>query len=426
MSHGTFCFMAFKGYGWYLSSTAALLYCSWFIHNIVAWMKIKPFIVDQGSLFRPKVGKWTRYIYMGTLFCTIPPIILQIYDNFRFFNNISDFYTNVRPYEPLFRDPWWVFTCLVLFHVVQKCYGTGVLELIRRSPRFGILLAAIILSLTFTALDIASSIHDFLGTTDGINPWWKLSLVFKCLTDTIMLDDFKTELKRLGIKRIRKEEKHRNSFALVIEDKDTDENGELEFADALNVSPERFAEDRRGAKSKNGQPQSPRGRLRNDSAVAGDTTSDDHRGEARTNVGRSGGRRISRLPGLGNIAAGGWKPFGGKRSWGKQQWDVERDPPDVQRFEPQQDPLTRSRTWDTTPDQYRPRTDDDDSIDDVPLYGRSARMERLSRGSGEGSSGSDRRRETPRNNAAALAPPAGALGSPDIDSIDFQTRPAGL
>lgn len=184
MSHGTFCFMAFKGYGWYLSSTAALLYCSWFIHNIVAWMKIKPFIVDQGSLFPPKVGKWVRYIYMATLFCTIPPIILQIVDNFRFFNNINDFYTQVRPYEPLFRDPWWVFTCLVLFHVVQKCYGTGVIELVKRSPRFGILLAAIILSLTFTTLDIASSIHDFLGTTDGINPWWKLSLVFKCLTDT--------------------------------------------------------------------------------------------------------------------------------------------------------------------------------------------------------------------------------------------------
>lgn len=33
---------------------------------------------------------------------------------------------------------------------------------------------------------------------DRINPYWKLTLVFKCLTDNIMLDDFKTELQKLG------------------------------------------------------------------------------------------------------------------------------------------------------------------------------------------------------------------------------------
>ena len=31
-----------------------------------------------------------------------------------------------------------------------------------------------------------------------INPYWKLALIFKCLTDNIMLDDFKTELNRIG------------------------------------------------------------------------------------------------------------------------------------------------------------------------------------------------------------------------------------
>ena len=95
--------MAFNGYGWYLSSTAALLYCSWIVHNLVAWMKIRPFFVDQRSMFKPETGKWVRRIYLGTLVCTIPPIILQIYDNFRFFNNINAFYVKVRPYEPLFR-----------------------------------------------------------------------------------------------------------------------------------------------------------------------------------------------------------------------------------------------------------------------------------------------------------------------------------
>jgi len=95
--------MAFKGYGWYLSSTATLLYCSWIVHNVVAWMKIRPFFTDSKSMFKPSTGKWVRRIYLGTLVCTIPPIVLQIYDNFRFFNNISDFYVKVRPYEPLMR-----------------------------------------------------------------------------------------------------------------------------------------------------------------------------------------------------------------------------------------------------------------------------------------------------------------------------------
>jgi hypothetical protein len=36
------------------------------------------------------------------------------------------------------------------------------------------------------------------GVVNGINPYWKLALIFKCLTDNIMLDDFKTELQRLG------------------------------------------------------------------------------------------------------------------------------------------------------------------------------------------------------------------------------------
>lgn len=33
---------------------------------------------------------------------------------------------------------------------------------------------------------------------NSINPYWKLALVFKCLTDNIMLDDFKSVLQRLG------------------------------------------------------------------------------------------------------------------------------------------------------------------------------------------------------------------------------------
>ncbi|EXJ86437.1 hypothetical protein A1O3_03388 [Capronia epimyces CBS 606.96] len=227
---GTFCFFTFPGYGWYLSSTAALLYCSWVVHNVVAWLKIGPLVC-----------KWVRRIYLGSLACTIPPIILQIYDNFRFFNNINDLYVTVRPYEPLMRDPWWVFSVLTLFEVIRKCYGTGVLELIKRSPRFAILLSAICLSLIFTVLDIVASIHSFIGSTDGINPWWKLSLMFKCLTDTIMLDDFKTELKRLGMKRLRRDEMRRQSVALVADSLESKRgDGHMEFSDPLSYNPTEY------------------------------------------------------------------------------------------------------------------------------------------------------------------------------------------
>ncbi|KAK5041804.1 hypothetical protein LTR13_002471 [Exophiala sideris] len=288
LSHGTFCFMAFKGYGWYLSSTATLLYCSWVVHNVVAWMKIRPFFTDSKSMFKPSTGKWVRRIYLGTLACTVPPIILQIYDNFRFFNNINDFYVKVRPYEPLMRDPWWCFSCFTLFHVIRKCYGTGVFELIKRSPRFGILLCAIGLAMIFTAFDISASIHNFIGSTDGINPFWKLSLVFKCLTDTIMLDDFKTELKRLGIRRMRQDELRRQSTALVadhLESKDDDPH--MEFSTALNMHPSQLQTMR---DSDNSVSDSPPGRLRHDSII-------ESRRDSKESVGKSG-KKLGRLPGL--------------------------------------------------------------------------------------------------------------------------------
>ena len=104
ITHGTFCFMAFEGYGWYLSSTAALLYCSYFLHNIVAWVKIRPFFVEPRSLFQPKTAKIVRRVYLITLALTIPPMIMQIVDNFLFFNNKSELYNKIRPAEPLFRS----------------------------------------------------------------------------------------------------------------------------------------------------------------------------------------------------------------------------------------------------------------------------------------------------------------------------------
>ncbi len=86
LTHGTFCFMDFKGYGWYLSSTAALLYLSYILHNVVAWMKVKPFFHGKSTIFEPTFVKWTTRVYTYSLACTVPPVLFQIADNFRFFS----------------------------------------------------------------------------------------------------------------------------------------------------------------------------------------------------------------------------------------------------------------------------------------------------------------------------------------------------
>jgi hypothetical protein len=220
--------MNFSGYGWYLSGTAALLYSSWVVHNIVAWIKIRPFFIGQGSFFPARIGPIVQIAYLFALALSVPPIILQIFDNFRYFNNIDPLYQRVRPYEPLMRDPWWIFTNVVLLHVIRKTYGTSVFRLIKQSPRLGILLAAICLAIIFTIVDILASILSTLSAVDGINPYWKLSLVFKCLTDTIMLDDFKTELKRLGFARMEREEARRGSSALATKESFIGRGDEIE------------------------------------------------------------------------------------------------------------------------------------------------------------------------------------------------------
>jgi hypothetical protein len=40
--------------------------------------------------------------------------------------------------------------------------------------------------------------HHLANYCNRINPYWKLALVFKCLTDNILLDDFRSVLQRLG------------------------------------------------------------------------------------------------------------------------------------------------------------------------------------------------------------------------------------
>ncbi|KAL1304487.1 hypothetical protein AAFC00_003477 [Neodothiora populina] len=195
MFQGFFIFPNPPYYGWYLSVGAIFLNVSWSMHNVIAWMKNKPFLSRRVSM-----------IYIGTVILVQPYWIIEIVANFLYFNNINDLFRYTRPYEALFRDPWWVYTCCSLFFNIKRRYEFGIIELCRVSPRFAVLLTAMSLSIGFIIVDILSVTHVISGSgaPDGINPFWKLSFVFKCLTDTVILDDFKTALDRLSRYKLRR------------------------------------------------------------------------------------------------------------------------------------------------------------------------------------------------------------------------------
>ncbi|KAL5050887.1 hypothetical protein BDW71DRAFT_171815 [Aspergillus fruticulosus] len=189
LAHGTFIFAPDPVYGWYLASTAIGLIISWSLHNVIAWMKNKPSMGRKLSLF-----------YVGTIVLAQPYWATEIYANFAYFNNINlTVYQKIRPWEALFRDPWWIYTTCNIFWVVKTHYNFGIFELVRECPRFGLMLASMCLSIVFMVLDVVSvtgALKDAMPL--GINPFWKLCFLFKCLCDTIILDDFKTALDKLS------------------------------------------------------------------------------------------------------------------------------------------------------------------------------------------------------------------------------------
>lgn len=114
LGHGTFIFFPDPIYGWqvtlltwtvargtwanfrtrYLSSTATLLYLSFFVHNVVSWMKIKPFLPRLASK-----------VFISTVILVIPYWIAETYFNFRYFNAIGDnTFDHLRPWEIIFRS----------------------------------------------------------------------------------------------------------------------------------------------------------------------------------------------------------------------------------------------------------------------------------------------------------------------------------
>ena len=179
-------------HAWWLSVAAIFLNASWSLHNIIAWMKIKPFF-----------SKPLSYVFIGTVILAQPYWVLEIYANFAYFHGVNQLFLDTRPYEALCRDPWWIFTTVYLFWVIKSQYELSIKEIIRISPRFGIMLLSMVLSIIFIILDILCVTKAIrLPGPTGINPFWKFAFVFKCLTDSVVLDDFKVALDRLRAFRI--------------------------------------------------------------------------------------------------------------------------------------------------------------------------------------------------------------------------------
>lgn len=108
-------------------------------------MKIKPFL-----------SKPVSYIFIGTVILAQPYWVLEIYANFAYFHGVNDLFLRTRPWEALCRDPWWILTTIYLFWVIKTQYEMTVKEIIRISPRFAVMLLAMLLSIVFIILDIFS------------------------------------------------------------------------------------------------------------------------------------------------------------------------------------------------------------------------------------------------------------------------------
>ena len=52
------------------------------------------------------------------------------------------------------RDPWWIFTTISLFWNMKKRYELSFREIVRLSPRFAVMLCAMVASICFLVVDI--------------------------------------------------------------------------------------------------------------------------------------------------------------------------------------------------------------------------------------------------------------------------------
>lgn len=168
-----------------LSSTAVPLYLSYNLHNVISWLKIKPFLPKWGSRF-----------FIITLMFVQPYWILETWANFEYFNGLGgkierEVFTTSRFFEPLmrsvlnnrsrnessllntcFRDPWWVFTTVKLVLVIKRNYEYTFSGLVKASPRFGVMLLCMFLSIVFLITDVVITAK--VSKQSGINPFWRV------------------------------------------------------------------------------------------------------------------------------------------------------------------------------------------------------------------------------------------------------------
>lgn len=144
------------------------------------------------------MSKTGSRLFIGTVILAQPYWVVEIYANFTYFHNVNDIFLKTRPWEALCRDPWWILAACLLMYNIKTKYDLTLAQIIRISPRFAVMLGAMVLSICFIVLDVLSVTSALKSVLPvGINPFWKLSFVFKCLTDCVVLDDFKTALDRL-------------------------------------------------------------------------------------------------------------------------------------------------------------------------------------------------------------------------------------
>lgn len=74
-------------------------------------MKIKPFMTKKSSR-----------IFIGTIILVQPYWVVEIYATFTFFNDLPNrhLFSQTRPIETIFRDPWWVAACIKLIWTLKR------------------------------------------------------------------------------------------------------------------------------------------------------------------------------------------------------------------------------------------------------------------------------------------------------------------
>lgn len=121
---------------------------------------------------RPFLSKNASRLFIGTVILVQPYWIVEIYANFTYFHNVNDIFLKTRPWEALCRDPWWIIAAVVLMYNIKTRYDLSIVQIVRISPRFAVMLGAMFLSICFIVLDVLSVTSALKSALPvGINPF---------------------------------------------------------------------------------------------------------------------------------------------------------------------------------------------------------------------------------------------------------------